>query len=76
MTVTPAPTTIGAAVSAFAATTRFDEMPAAVQGFGRLLFVDTLGALLGACATHRSVAWLGPSGARSRPERPRRSPVS
>jgi len=47
MTVTPAPTTIGAAISAFAATTRFDVMPAAVQGFGRLLFVDTLGALLG-----------------------------
>src|SRR4029079_6664647 len=47
MPVPPAPTTIGAAISAFAATTRFDVMPAAVQGFGRLLFVDTLGALLG-----------------------------
>ena len=47
MTATTAPTAIRDAVAAFAATTRFDEMPAAVQGFGRLLFVDTLGALLG-----------------------------
>jgi 2-methylcitrate dehydratase PrpD len=47
MTVTTAPTTIRDAVAAFAATTRFVEMPDAVQGFGRLLFVDTLGALLG-----------------------------
>ena len=47
MTVTTAPTAIRDAVAAFAATTRFDEMPDAVQGFGRLLFVDTLGALLG-----------------------------
>jgi 2-methylcitrate dehydratase PrpD len=47
MTVASAPTTIRDAVTAFAATTRFVEMPDAVQGFGRLLFVDTLGALLG-----------------------------
>ncbi|MEP6649897.1 MAG: MmgE/PrpD family protein [Lapillicoccus sp.] len=47
MTVPPAPGAIGGAVSAFASTTRIDEVPAAVQEFGRLLFVDTLGALLG-----------------------------
>lgn len=38
---------IGSAVSAFAASTRLDDIPAEVQRFGRLLFVDTLGALLG-----------------------------
>ncbi|HEU4998170.1 MAG TPA: MmgE/PrpD family protein [Lapillicoccus sp.] len=38
---------IGSAVSAFAAATRLDDIPAEVQRFGRLLFVDTLGALLG-----------------------------
>jgi 2-methylcitrate dehydratase PrpD len=43
----PAPTLIGDAVSAFAATTGLDDIPAPVQRFGRLLFVDTLGALLG-----------------------------
>ena len=47
MTVTTAPTAIRDAVAGFARTTRFDEMPDAVQAFGRLLFVDTLGALLG-----------------------------
>ena len=43
----PAAALIGDAVSAFAATTRLDDIPAPVQRFGRLLFVDTLGALLG-----------------------------
>ena len=43
----PPPALIGDAVSAFAATTRLDDIPAPVQRFGRLLFVDTLGALLG-----------------------------
>ena len=43
----PAPTLIGVAIAAFAATTRLDDIPAPVQRFGRLLFVDTLGALLG-----------------------------
>jgi 2-methylcitrate dehydratase PrpD len=43
----PPPALIGDAVSAFAAPTRLDDIPAPVQRFGRLLFVDTLGALLG-----------------------------
>jgi 2-methylcitrate dehydratase PrpD len=43
----PAPTVIRDAVSAFAASIRLDDIPAPVQRFGRLLFVDTLGALLG-----------------------------
>ena len=45
--VAAAPDSIRDAVGHFAATTRWDDIPAPVQAFGRLLFADTLGALLG-----------------------------
>ena len=45
--VAAAPDSIREAVGHFAATTRWDDIPAPVQAFGRLLFVDTLGALFG-----------------------------
>jgi len=43
----PASGLLGDAVADFAATTRLRDLPDPVQRFGRLLFVDTLGALLG-----------------------------
>ncbi len=46
-TITPAADSIREAVSTFAATTRWDDIPTPVQAFGRLLFADALGALLG-----------------------------
>ncbi len=46
-TVTAATDSIREAVATFAATTRWDDLPAPVQEFGRLLLADTLGALLG-----------------------------
>ena len=45
--VTPSAVSIRDEVSTFAATTEWGEIPAPVREFGRLLFADTLGALLG-----------------------------
>ncbi len=50
MTTAPDTSTTGSirdAVATFAATTRWPDVPAPVQEFVRLLFADTLGALLG-----------------------------